>query len=272
MWTAEAALDIDAPPERVWALLADVPGWPRWNAGVASATLHGPLASGSHFDMQLPDGGPLLRSTLVDVRPNPGFTDEMAFEGVIMRVAHLLAPQPEGGVRVTYRTEVDGPGAAGVGADVSADFPDVLAALKRAAEAPTMEVHCRCGAARLTIHAAPLAQLYCHCDDCRAAHDGAYVAASIHPTTAVQLPQGELVARVVQTTPRMACRACGTDLFSELAVMGLHSVNGFRLPAGRFQPQFHIQCQQAVLPVRDTLPHYRAFPAAFGGSEECVTL
>ena len=144
----------------------------------------------------------------------------MAFEGVIMRVAHLLAPQPEGGVRVTYRTEVDGPGAAGVGADVSADFPDVLAALKRAAEAPTMEVHCRCGAARLTIHAAPLAQLYCHCDDCRAAHDGAYVAASIHPTTAVQLPQGELVARVVQTTPRMACRACGTDLFSELAVKG----------------------------------------------------
>ena len=69
MWTAEAALDIDAPPERVWALLADVPGWPHWNAGVASATLHGPLASGSHFDMQLPDGGPLLRSTLVDVRP-----------------------------------------------------------------------------------------------------------------------------------------------------------------------------------------------------------
>ena len=64
MWTAEAALDIDAPPERVWALLADVPGWPHWNAGVASATLHGPLASGSHFDMQLPDGGPLLRSTL----------------------------------------------------------------------------------------------------------------------------------------------------------------------------------------------------------------
>ena len=151
MWTAEAALDIDAPPERVWALLADVPGWPHWNAGVASATLHGPLASGSHFDMQLPDGGPLLRSTLVDVRPNAGFTDETAFEGVIVRVAHLLAPQPEGGVRVTYRTEVDGPGAAGVGADVSADFPDVLAALKRAAEAPTMEVHCRCGAARLTI-------------------------------------------------------------------------------------------------------------------------
>ena len=190
MWTAEAALDIDAPPERVWALLADEPGWPHWNAGVASATLHGPLASGSHFDMQLPDGGPLLRSTLVDVRPNAGFTDEMAFEGVIMRVAHLLAPQPEGGVRVTYRTEVDGPGAAGVGADVSADFPDVLAALKRAAEAPTMEVHCRCGAARLTIHAAPLAQLYCHCDDCRAAHDGAYVAASIHPATGVQLTQG----------------------------------------------------------------------------------
>ena len=53
--------------------------------------------------------------------------------------------------------------------------------------------------------------------------------------------------------------------------MGLRSANGFRLPAGCFQPQFHIQCQHAVLPVRDTLPHYRAFTAAFGGSDECVT-
>ena len=34
MWTAEATLDIDAPPDRVWALLADVPGWPRWNAAM----------------------------------------------------------------------------------------------------------------------------------------------------------------------------------------------------------------------------------------------
>lgn len=257
MFTTESAIDIAATPERVWALWADVPGWPRWNAGVARAALHGPFASGSAFDMQLPDGGPLLHSTLIDVVPNERFTDETAFEGVV--------------VRVTYRTEVEGPGAAEIGAGVSGDFPDVLAVLKRVAEASAMEVACRCGAARLLIDGTPVTQLYCHCDDCRAAHDAAYVAASIHPAGAVRVVQGDLVARVVQTTPRMACATCGTHLFSELADMGLRSVNGFRLPPGRFAPQFHIQCQHAVLPVRDDLPHHQAFPAAFGGSDACVT-
>lgn len=83
MVTIEAAIDIAAPAERVWQIMADLPSWPRWNAGVAAIELHGPFA---------------------------------------------------GGVRVTYRTEVEGPGAAEVGAGVSGDFPDVLAARKRAAE------------------------------------------------------------------------------------------------------------------------------------------
>ncbi len=133
MWTHETSITIQAPPERVWALLADVPGWPRWNAGVASAVLHGPFASGSRFDMQLPGGGPLLQSTLLDVRPGECFIDETVFEGVLVRVTHALAPLA-GGVRVTYRAEVEGPGAAEVGAGVSADFSDVLSALKTLAE------------------------------------------------------------------------------------------------------------------------------------------
>ena len=33
-WTREDAIDIAAAPERVWRLFADVPCWPRWNAGV----------------------------------------------------------------------------------------------------------------------------------------------------------------------------------------------------------------------------------------------
>ncbi|MEZ5642943.1 MAG: SRPBCC family protein [Burkholderiaceae bacterium] len=135
MWNTEAQTDIAASPGRVWQLLADVAGWPRWNAGVAAARLLGPFATGSRFEMQLPDGGPLLQSELADVQPGRYFTDVTAFHGVVVRVTHAIAPQSEGGVRVTYRTEVEGPGAAEIGAGVSADFPDVLAALKRLAEA-----------------------------------------------------------------------------------------------------------------------------------------
>ncbi len=134
-WSHDTHIDIAATPARVWQLWSDVAGWPRWNPGVARAALQGPFASGSTFEMQLPDGGPLLHSRLLDVRPNERFTDETAFEGVLVRVTHAIAPQSAGGVRVSYRTEVEGPGAAEIGIGVSSDFPAVLAALKAAAEA-----------------------------------------------------------------------------------------------------------------------------------------
>lgn len=129
---------------------------------------------------------------------------------------------------------------------------------------------CRCGDVELRIAGEPVVQLYCHCDDCRAAHAAAYVAASIYPAAAVQLVRGEPAQAMVKRTPRLRCGACGTHLFSEIASVGLRSVNAFLLPRGAFQPQMHIQCQHAVLPVVDALPHFKAFPPAFGGSHEVV--
>ena len=89
-WSHDTHIDIAATPARVWQLWSDVAGWPRWNPGVARAALQGPFASGSTFEMQLPDGGPLLHSRLLDVRPNERFTDETAFEGVLVRVTHAI--------------------------------------------------------------------------------------------------------------------------------------------------------------------------------------
>lgn len=53
--------------------------------------------------------------------------------------------------------------------------------------------------------------------------------------------------------------------------MGILRAGGtFLLPKGLFKPAFHIQCQHALLPVRDDLPHYKGFPPLFGGSDEQV--
>lgn len=134
----------------------------------------------------------------------------------------------------------------------------------------TIELQCRCSAVGLRVSGAPLLQLYCHCDDCQAAHGAAYVPAAIYPAQSVAIARGAPVATVVRTIERMRCPACGTHLFSELAAAGVRSVNGFLLPTGEFQPQFHVQCQHAVLPVVDDLPHYKGFPASFGGREEFV--
>ncbi len=134
----------------------------------------------------------------------------------------------------------------------------------------TLHLHCRCGSTALTITAAPVAQLYCHCDDCRSAHAAAYVAESLYPAEAVEVTGLAPEPVVVKATRRMRCPACSTHLFSEIESAGLRSVNAFLLPAEAFTPQLHIQCQHAILPVADNLPHYKGFPPAFGGTDERV--
>lgn len=134
----------------------------------------------------------------------------------------------------------------------------------------TIEVQCRCGAIELRINGEPFVQLYCHCDDCQVAHGAAYAPAAIYPAQAVDVVKGDPVPIVVRTTQRMRCVACGTYLFSEIASVGARSVSGRLLPKGEFKPQFHVQCQYAVLPIVDDLPHYKNFPASFGGAEQFV--
>jgi hypothetical protein len=131
-----------------------------------------------------------------------------------------------------------------------------------------IEAQCRCGAIGLKITGQPVVQLYCHCDDCQAAHGAAYVPAAIYPAAAVDVIRGEPIAMVVKTTKRMRCGVCGAYLFSEISSVGMRSVRAYLLPKGEFKPQFHAQCAHAVLPVVDDLPHYKGFPPAFGGTDE----
>ena len=133
MWTHEDSIETTAPPECIWALFADVAGWKRWNDGIAHIEIHGAFVNGTRFTMQ-PPGEDAFTSTLVDVRVNEGFTDETVIDGTRVLVHHRIEPQPGGRVRITYGTEITGPGAAEFGPAITADFPDVLQALKRLAE------------------------------------------------------------------------------------------------------------------------------------------
>ena len=133
MWSQETSVESIAAPARIWALFADVAGWPRWNAGAERIALHGPFADGSTFVMQLP-GGHSVTSTLSGVREGIGFRDVTEFDGCCVQVEHRIEPRREGCTRVVYRVDVDGPAAADIGPRVTADFPQVLAALKQLAE------------------------------------------------------------------------------------------------------------------------------------------
>jgi hypothetical protein len=120
------------------------------------------------------------------------------------------------------------------------------------------------------ISAPPLVQFYCHCDDCRAVHGAAYVPESVYPADAVRVVQGEPLTWKLKRNPRYTCGACGTRLFIDVLALGLRGVSGYLLPAGAFQPAFHMQCQHAVHPVLDELPHYKGRPARFGGSDDLI--
>ncbi|AMO99327.1 polyketide cyclase / dehydrase and lipid transport family protein [Collimonas arenae] len=135
MWTHEESIETTATPARIWELFSNVPGWVKWNSGIESIQIHGPFAHGTTFAMRIP-GDISFTSVLTEVRENESFTDETVIEGTRVLVHHKIVPLASGRTKVIYSTEVTGPAAAEFGPMVTADFPDVLGALKNIAENP----------------------------------------------------------------------------------------------------------------------------------------
>ena len=128
-------------------------------------------------------------------------------------------------------------------------------------------VACLCGAVKLQLRGLPLLCAYCHCDDCQAVHGAAYLPAAIYRADQVQLLAGSPRRWARRTTQRVFCGDCGTRLYAEPDGLGIRSVMALLLPAGLFTPTLHMQCQHAVLPVMDDLPHLRDYPRQLGGSD-----
>ncbi len=133
MWTTDYSIDVPAPADQVWAVLRDIDGWHRWNDGIESLVLNGPVAVGSIFVMTPPGEDPIT-STLVELREGSEISDLADFGGLQILVRHLVAATGTTTSTVTYRIEVSGQApdevAQEVGEQVSADFPAVLAGLR----------------------------------------------------------------------------------------------------------------------------------------------
>ena len=134
IWRADYSAETTAAPDTVWRIFQDVPAWKTWNVGIAHIAIDGPFAAGTVFTMQPPGEEP-LRCRLVEVRDNAGFVDETRVGDLVVTVAHKIEPISAGRTRITYAVEAKGSDAAEIGAAVSADFPEVLAALVKLAEA-----------------------------------------------------------------------------------------------------------------------------------------
>jgi hypothetical protein len=133
-----------------------------------------------------------------------------------------------------------------------------------------MRLGCCCGEIEIDISAEPVAQFFCHCDDCQVVHGAAYAPESVYPAEAVTVVRGEPRQWTLKRNPRFFCGRCGTRLFIEVAALKLRGLNGYLLPKESFNPAFHMQCQYAVHPVSDGLPHFRSRAPQFAGSDERV--
>jgi len=137
MWEYEHSVETAAAQSAVWDHWSDMAAWPRWNAGIETIKIDGPFAVGTMFTMTAPGEEP-IQLRLTEIVPGELFTDEMDAGDFVVRTTHRLETAPEGRTKITYRTEIIGPAADQVGQElgpaITADFPDVLAAVAARAE------------------------------------------------------------------------------------------------------------------------------------------
>ena len=132
MWKTEHTHDSAAAPDAVYALWADVEGWPAWDASLIATTLAGPFAAGTRGTLH-PQGMPEpIAFELTAVEPGAGFADETRLGPLALRFRHRVEPRGAGS-RIVVSVEADGPGADSIGPAVAEDLPESVAALAGAA-------------------------------------------------------------------------------------------------------------------------------------------
>jgi Polyketide cyclase / dehydrase and lipid transport len=134
----EASTKINAPSATVFALYANVSGWPTWDTDVKSASLAGVFESGAK-GMIVPNGGPKSEIIFTEVVKNKKFAAQCKLPLCTMRFEHELDETQGSGTHATHRVIFQGLLAPLfgrlIGSGMRKTLPHALAGLKNAAEA-----------------------------------------------------------------------------------------------------------------------------------------
>jgi Polyketide cyclase / dehydrase and lipid transport len=132
VWTHEHTADTALAPDAIWAVLADMDNWPRWDTSMESVTLRGPFATGTRVTMT-PKGQDPIEPVIAAIVENEFYADETDLGDVTLRFSHALSALPDGGTRIVHRLEITGRKADEVGPRlgpaITEDFPDAMRAL-----------------------------------------------------------------------------------------------------------------------------------------------
>lgn len=132
---------------------------------------------------------------------------------------------------------------------------------------------CFCGAVKIEATGEPEGMGFCHCRSCRSWSGGPVNAFTLWKPGHIRIAEGEEYVATYNKTPvsdREYCSKCGGHLMTNHPGLGVVDVFSATLPTLAFAPGLHINYAETVLPLKDGLPKFKDFPAAFGGSDEQI--
>lgn len=137
----------------------------------------------------------------------------------------------------------------------------------------TFTARCACGAVEAELSGAPLAQMYCHCTDCRAWLNAPVHAATGWPDAQVRLTKGAdgvIVYKRTEKSHRKSCGRCGGAVLVEHPEIGVTDVLASNIEGFRFAPEMHVYYAERMIDMKDGLPKFVSMPEAFGGDGKQV--
>jgi uncharacterized protein YndB with AHSA1/START domain len=127
-----------ASPEKVWSVWRDPNNWSRWNSGIASAQVDGPIANGAHGRMTT-NRGSSHDVTFSKVVEGRGFSMSMAGPPLTTITFNCEITPAGTGSTIAQSVAISGPlgflFGAMMGNEMAKHFVPVLDDLARAAEA-----------------------------------------------------------------------------------------------------------------------------------------
>jgi uncharacterized membrane protein len=117
-------IDIKAPPQRVWAVLSDIEGWPEWTPSVKSVERldSGPLVVGTRARLRQPKLRPAIWQ-ITKVERGSHFTWVTRSLGLRVTAHHVIEPLKKGSTSRVTLSVASRPPASSAAANRSRDWP-----------------------------------------------------------------------------------------------------------------------------------------------------
>ena len=106
----QRTISINAPPERVWAVMMDIEHWPEWTESMKSVEWldSGEFGVGSKAKLKIRRSPSANVWTVTELSPNRSFTWETNSGGVKGVATHVIEPDGDSS-KVTLTVELSGP-------------------------------------------------------------------------------------------------------------------------------------------------------------------